>query len=309
MKPSFIYGSFYVNSQDDHAYLIEKRGLKRAFDTAANGYDHCAILQQAVMHNMLARLDLIRLHAKKILELGSGTGNASRVLARKYAGSQVIQLDLSTGMLQKSRTCSRKIFSRQRFLCADAERLPLRNDCIDLAFSSLMLQWCNDLDAVLKEVARVVRPGGLFIFATLGPDTLKELRLSWEGTDNMIHVNAFIDMHDVGDALVRAGLDAPVLDVERITMSYDDVYTLMRDLKRLGAHNVNTGRRRTLTGKNRIWNMKSAYEQFRLNGRLPATYEVVYGHAWMPEPGLGRADTSTEIKFPIASITRRSRHE
>ena len=298
-----------MSTRDDHAYTLEKRGLKRAFDSAADGYDHCAILQQAVMQNMLARLDLIRLQAKTILELGSGTGGASRVLAGNYTGSQVIQLDLSTGMLRKSRMCSRKFFSRQHYLCADAESLPLRNDCMDLAFSCLMLQWCNDLDAVLTEVTRVLRPGGLFIFATLGPDTLRELRLSWAGVDNTIHVNAFIDMHDVGDALVRAGLAAPVLDVERITMTYDDVFKLMRDLKRLGAQNVNMGRRRTLTGRNRVREMQSAYEQFRQDGRLPATYEVVYGHAWMPERGEPGTDTGREINIPIAAIRRRSGHE
>ena len=185
------------------------------------------------------------------------------------------------------------------------EMLPVAGSAVDLVFSSLMLQWCNDLDAAFAEAARVLRPGGLFIFATLGPDTLRELRASWAGADNKVHVNAFMDMHDVGDSLIRAGLADPVLDVERLTLTYDDGYRLMRELKYLGAHNVNVGRRKTLTGKRRMLDMLAAYEQFRQEGRLPATYEVVYGHAWMLDRTPVRAGVNRPVSIPVASIRRR----
>ncbi len=152
----------------------------------------------------------------------------------------------------------------------------------------------------------MLRPEGLFIFSTLGPDTLKELRLSWAKVDEKVHVNAFLDMHDVGDALVRAGFDAPVLDVERITLTFDDGYKLMRELKHLGAHNLNMGRRKTLTGKARIKEMLVAYEHFRHENRLPVTYEVIYGHAWKASRPLKQtASEGNIVSIPVNSLRRK----
>ena len=290
---------------DDNAYRIEKQGMRRAFDAVACDYDQYAILQQTVMNRVLERLQSINIQVKKILDLGSGTGTAARLLAQRYKRAQLVQLDISTGMLRESRTHSARFFSRQGYLCADAERLPVVDASFDMVFSSLMLQWCNDLDAAFSETARVLRPKGIFIFATLGPDTLMELRESWEADDNNTHVNAFMDMHDIGDALVRAGFDAPVLDVERLTLSYEDVYSIMRELKYLGAHNVNAGRRKTLTGKKRMQNMLTAYEQFRQDDRFPATYEVVYGHAWMIDRTSKPAGRDGVTAIPVSSIRRR----
>ncbi len=144
-----------------------------------------------------------------------------------------------------------------------------------------MLQWCDDLDAVFAEVRRVLKPGGLLTFTTFGPDTLMELRRAWSSVDGYVHVNQFLDMHDIGDALVRAGLAEPVLDVERYTLTYPDAIVLMRDLKAIGAHNVTAGRpARAHRPRSRLPRMCAAYEAYRRDGRLPATYEVVYGAAW-----------------------------
>ncbi|OGT33382.1 MAG: malonyl-[acyl-carrier protein] O-methyltransferase BioC [Gammaproteobacteria bacterium RBG_16_51_14] len=294
-----------MNASNDYAFTIDKQEMRQAFDAVADGYEEHAVLQNTVMQRVLERLDLINLQVRHILDLGSGTGTASRLLAQRYNKAQVIQLDVSTAMLRISRARGPRFFSRQGYLCADAEMLPVAGSAVDLVFSSLMLQWCNDLDAAFAEAARVLRPGGLFIFATLGPDTLRELRASWAGADNKVHVNAFMDMHDVGDALIRAGLADPVLDVERLTLTYDDGYRLMRELKYLGAHNVNVGRRKTLTGKRRMLDMLAAYEQFRQEGRLPATYEVVYGHAWMLDRTPVRAGVNRPVSIPVASIRRR----
>jgi malonyl-CoA O-methyltransferase len=172
---------------------------------------------------------------------------------------------------------------RADFVCAEASQLPFADACCDLIYASLVLQWCEDLDATLLEWRRLLKPHGLLLFSTLGPDTLKELRAAWSEVDEFNHVNRFLDMHDVGDALIRAGFVEPVLDVEHLTLTYGDAPSLMRDLKRIGAHNVTAGRRRGLMGSGRLAAFTTAYERFRRDGRLPATYEVVYGTAWAPK--------------------------
>jgi malonyl-CoA O-methyltransferase len=166
-------------------------------------------------------------------------------------------------------------------LCADAVRLPLADGSVDLILSNLMLQWCEP-DVVFAEFRRVLAPQGLLSFTTLGPDTLRELRSAWGAVDSFTHVNQFIDMHDIGDALVRGGFASPVLDVERYTLTYPDVRRIAADLKETGAHNATMGRARGLTGRRRFAAFEAAYEAFRQGGRLPATYEVVFGHAWSP---------------------------
>jgi malonyl-CoA O-methyltransferase len=172
-----------------------------------------------------------------------------------------------------------KILNKQQLLCADIESLPIASNSMDLVWSNLALQWCNDLDAAFTEVSRVLQPESLFVFSTFGPDTLKELRTS---TNNgHTHVSRFIDMHDIGDALIRAGFSTPVLDVEHYTLTYDDVKGVMKDLKNIGAHNATQGRARGLQGKSFLQNLTQQYEQFRTNNKLPATFEVVYGHAWV----------------------------
>ncbi len=290
----------------ESAFAIVKQELRHTFDVAAVNYERYAVLQRTVMKRVLERLALTNLQANSVLDLGSGTGEAARILAKRYKKARIVELDLSTGMLRHSRQHGPRFFSKQRYVCADAEMLPMADAAVDLVFSSLMLQWCNDLDATFAEAGRVLRPEGLFIFSTLGPDTLKELRLSWAKVDEKVHVNAFLDMHDVGDALVRAGFDAPVLDVERITLTFDDGYKLMRELKHLGAHNLNMGRRKTLTGKARIKEMLVAYEQFRQENRLPATYEVIYGHAWKATRSLIKPATEGNIvSIPVDSLRRK----
>ena len=170
-----------------------------------------------------------------------------------------------------------------KLITGDAESLPLADASVDLLFSNLAVQWCLDLDQTFREFKRVLKPGGLLMFTTFGPDTLKELRSCWSQVDGYTHVNNFIDMHDIGDALIRSSFAEPVMDMELLTMTYSDVPGLMRDLKSVGAHNVTRGRSRKLTGKGRLQQVIDAYEQFRSDGVLPASYEVVYGHAWIAE--------------------------
>jgi malonyl-CoA O-methyltransferase len=269
---------------------LDKRQLKRAFELAADKYDAAAVLQHEVCKRMLARLDYIKVRPRTILDAGSGTGNALTELLARYPQTALVALDLALAMLQRGRARLRwwqglpGLRPPLYAVCADIERLPLARESIGLVWSNLALQWVNDLPHAFAEMYRALEPGGLLMFSTFGPDTLKELRRAYEGTDGRTHVNRFADMHDIGDMLVRAGYADPVMDMEPFTLTYDDVLTLMRDLKSIGAHNVTHGRPGALSGKSLITSVRRNYEAFRLNGKLPATFEVVYGHAWKPQP-------------------------
>lgn len=292
---------------EQQAYVLDRRAMRRAFSTASGEYDRIAVLQAEVRGRLLERLDLIKLEPVTVLDLGCGTGQASRALQQRYPQAQVIALDAAFGMLQQAKQqqgfwsgLRGKNFTR---LCGDAYRLPFKDASIDLIYSNLMLQWCDPPDSAFAEIRRVLKPHGALLFTSFGPDTLKELRTAWASVDTYTHVNRFIDMHDLGDAMVRAGLAEPVLDVERLTLTYSDTMGLMRELKAIGAHNVTSGRRHTLTGRAALKKMSTAYEAFRRNGVLPASYEVVYGQAW------GNANTPRtpggEVRIPIGDIGRK----
>jgi malonyl-CoA O-methyltransferase len=262
-------------------YLIDKARVRASFNRAANTYDAAAVLQKQVREEMLSRLDLVKIAPQAILDAGCGTGHGSFGLQKRFRSAQVYSLDIALNMLQQTqlqRPFLQKILNKQQMLCADIESLPIASNSMDLAWSNLALQWCNDLDAAFNEVARVLQPESLFVFSTFGPDTLKELRAAT--SNGHTHVSRFIDMHDIGDALIRAGFSTPVLDVEHYTLTYDDVKGVMKDLKSIGAHNATQGRARGLQGKGFLSNLTQQYEQFRTNNKLPATFEVVYGHAW-----------------------------
>jgi malonyl-CoA O-methyltransferase len=284
----------------------DKQRIAEAFNRAAPTYPDQAVLQNRVAASLAERLDLFRIVPQVILDAGSGCGNGTVLLKQRYPRARRLAFDLALGMLRAHRGRGiRRWLAREQFICGDVERLPLADHSVDLIFSSLVLQWCPNLDAALAEFARVLRPEGLLLFTTLGPDTLMELRASWAAVDGQPHVNRFLDMHDVGDSLIRAGLAGPVLDVDKVTLTYPDVRALMRDLKAIGAHQVIGGRTPSLTGKGRLQQLARQYERFRRDGLLPASYEVVYGHAWAPLPGQRPQDGSTVAHFPLSSLRRR----
>jgi malonyl-CoA O-methyltransferase len=287
----------------------DARAIRRSFDRAGASYDAAAVLQKEVRENLLGRLALTKLQPKLVLDAGAGTGHAAKALLKRYPGARLIALDGAIGMLQAARG---QLGWWRKFdrVCADAAHLPLPDSSVDLIFSNLMLQWC-DPDLVLAEFRRVLAPHGLLALTSFGPDTLKELRAAWQQADAQHeHVMAFIDMHDLGDALARAGFAAPVLDTDLYTLSYQTVRDLMTDLKAIGARNAHPARARGLTGRKQFAVMQSAYETFRTGQRLPATYEVVYANAWAPAPP---ADTNSgdethvslsEIKAQLARAAR-----
>lgn len=264
-------------------FALDRRAVARAFDRASVSYDAAAALQQRVRNELLQRLDVLRVAPQSILDLGAGTGHATRALKRRFPRALVVAADIAPGMLERARRQSRWLRRFER-VQADAYALPFGNGAFDLVFSNLMLQWCDDLDAVFGELARVLKPGGLLLFSTFGPGTLAELREAWGNAgDASNHVNHFFDPHALGSALLQAALAEPVLDVDRIVMGYADVMSLMRELKAIGAHNVTQGRSRGLTGRARLVAMTSAYESLRRDGQLPATWEVIHASAWGAE--------------------------
>ena len=272
-------------------FTLDKRELRRSFERAAATYDRAAVLQREICARALERLDLVKLAPAVILDAGSGTGFAAQSLARRYPRATVIEFDIAPAMLQTARARLprwQKWIGRRRamFVCGDNEQLPLRAGTVGLLWSNLAFQWVNDLPQAFSECQRVLQPGGLLTFTTFGPDTLKELRQAFAGDGGRVHVNRFYDMHDIGDMLVHAGFADPVMDMEQVTLTYADVETLMRELKAIGAHNVAAGRNRGLTGRRALDDLRRRYDGLRRDGRLPATFEVVYGHCWKPEPRL-----------------------
>lgn len=295
------------DDRQDLPFKPDRYWLRRAFERAATGYDAAAFLHREVGGRMLERLDLIKLQPEVILDVGCATGGITAALMKKYRKARVIGLERASAMVAKARKRA-PWFRTLHGLTGEPEALPLANASCDLIFSNLALPWVTYLDQALAEFRRVLKPGGVLLFSTLGPDTLIELRRSWAAVgDGYNHVNAFFDMHDIGDALLRARLAEPVMDVERLTLTYSEMDGLTRDLKALGARNVTGGRPAGLTGKSRWQAVREAYEQYRRpDGLLPVSCEVVYGHAWGPLLSASRPREQGPVVFPLSQLRRRN---
>ena len=291
--------------------------VRRAFDRAAASYDAHAVLQREVCDRLLERLGYMSLQPGRVLDVGTGTGYGLAHLRARFVEAELCALDIAPAMLEAARArlpqpnWTQRALSRvfpiggqQHIVCADMDRLPLASGSMNLVWSSLALQWAHDLESTFRGLHRVLAPGGLLIFATFGPDTLKELRAAFAAIDDAPHVNRFIDLHDIGDMLIHAGFSSPVMEMEMLTLTYADLKSLMRDLKGIGAHNAAAARRRGLLGKSAWTRLEQAYEVFRLGGRLPATFEVIYGHAWAVEQAR-REDGRQVIQFNIGKRRRK----
>ncbi len=290
---------------------FSKQHIQNHFNHAAVSYDEAAVLQKEVASRVDERLELTTLAPNVILDMGCGTGILTEKLLAQYPDSQVIAMDMSPNMIhfakQKLANTSllgklNQLFkpNRNAFVCADANHIPLETGSVDLIVTNLMLQWCDDLDAVLAEFKRVIRPEGLLMLTTFGPDTLKELRQAWAEVDDKEHINFFIDMHDIGDALIRNGFGQPVMDVEHYTLTYAKPIGVLKDLKAIGATLANAKREKGLMGKQRFATMLNAYEQFRTGDTVPATYEVIHGHAWSAQEVMKGPNRSKEGIYEIS---------
>jgi malonyl-CoA O-methyltransferase len=287
----------------DHAGKLRHRDVIRRFDRTAPGFDAADFVHRRCFDGLIERLAPLVIAPAMILDLGCATGSGSRQLARHYRKSRIISLDASAAMLKICRR-KRSRFSRLREVQADAVRLPLLTGSIDLVFANLLLPWIDELPACMAEVARVLKNGGVFAFSTLGSGSLAELRDAWSDGDSYLHVNDFADMHDVGDALLQSGLAEPVLDVDRLTVTFSDIDAMLRDLTACGARNALSGRRQTLTGKDRFRDAERRLLRGSDSGQLSLQLEIVFGHAW----GTGPRPLEGELYVSPESIGRRRRN-
>ena len=287
---------------------LDKKKIIFYFNRAAASYDSVAALQPTVGNTLLQRLAGIRLQPQTILDLGCGTGQASLRLQSTYPTAQIIAFDKAAAMLKQGQYKAPSVHNaRLHWLNGEAESLPFRNHSIDLVYSNLMLHWSNDFAGTLSEIKRILKPNGLLLFTLVGTDTLKELRSCWAQADNRPHVHVFPDLHDIGDILTQVNFSDSVLDIEHFTLRYATVVDLMRDLKQLGAQNTATERHRALTSKKALRTVVDAYECFRdSQGKLPATWEIVYGHAWATALFAKPITTPSEMSIPIAQIGGRN---
>jgi malonyl-CoA O-methyltransferase len=278
---------------------VDPAAVRRGFARAAATYDAAAVLQREVGSRMAQRLDYVKVAPTLVLDAGCGTGEAVGELGVRYPGATVLAFDIALPMVEAAR---RRAHAHQsllhrllhplrargaaapRFVCGDINALPFAGVSVDLVWSNLALQWINDLPRAIAEFRRVLRVGGLLSFTTFGPDTLREIRAAFSRAGSATYTNRFVDMHDIGDMLVHAGFADPVMDMERITLTYESPRALLAELKAIGATNRTRGRLRGLMGRHRFERATRALEALRDGGRIPATFEVIYGHAWKVAP-------------------------
>lgn len=259
---------------------LDLRQVRRAFARAARTYEQHDALQREVEARLIDSLAYYEGKPTHVLDVGCGTARGTALLKKRWRDATVIALDVSLPMLRAARRNASWLRPLAR-VCADATRLPVPNRSMDVVYSNLCVQWCDTPRSLFAEFARVLKPGGFLVVSTLGPDTLKELRDAWASVDATLpHVSRFLDIRDIGDAALAAGLKDPVLDTDRIVMHYPDVRAVLADLKGLGATNADAGRARGLMGKARFRAMLDAYEAQRRDGRIPASWEVVTLHAF-----------------------------
>ncbi len=283
---------------------LDKTAVRASFDAAAASYDAFATLQRTVGERLLEHLDVMRLDPRLIIDVGAGTGYCAKLLARRYRRATLVLCDIATAMLRRARAGSSWRY-RPRYCCGDMEAMPIASGVADMVFSNLALQWSADLAATLAECRRLLQSRGLLLFSSLGPNTLIELRSAWAAVDEQPHVNHFLDIQAVGNALIQAGFAGPVLESERITLRYAKLPDLLRDLKGIGARNALTNRARGMLSRRRWETLEEAYEAYRADDLLPASYEVLYGHAWAPTANTRRQDGSTVATFPLRNLGAR----
>ena len=261
--------------------VVDARLARLHFERAAKSYAGASRIESEIGARMLERLDYVKLAPKRVLDAGSGP--PQRSLRKRYPDADVIAVDFSPAMLRMGK---KKLFERNppKAVAGDLARLPIAAGAIDLVWSNMALHWVADPLAALREFHRVLAVGGLLMFSTLGPDTLAELREAAGAS----RVHAFADMHDLGDMLVAAGFAEPVMDMERVTLLYADGAALLADLRASGqtcALAVRTGQpRRGLAGRAFQATLLARLAARQREGKLPISYEVVYGHAWKAAP-------------------------
>lgn len=290
---------------------MQKKNIIQNFNRRVASADTTTSLTQEMGRRLFERLDFMRLQPKNILDLGAGLGYFSKLLEKRYRKATIFAVDFAENRMQFARKKNQRWFGREKFLCADADYLPFQKNSFDLVFANLLLPWCQNSQQTLQQIQRVLKPEGLLLFSTLGPDTLQELRKSWQQVDNYSHVNTFVDMHHIGDQLVQVNLADPVMDMEYLTFTYKNLPTLFQDLKMVGMSNISENRLRGLMGKQHWQKFLEQYQLLasqRSDGLFPATFEVVYGHAWGSNVISNQIDVATgEVRISLNDIHKLSK--
>jgi len=263
--------------------MLNRKHIRRRFERAAATFDDSDFVHTVTRDGLLARLEPLLVDAETVIDLGAATGAANRALEKRFKGARVVSIDLAHNMLKKARE-KKSWLSKNTFTQASADALPFANESVDVIFSNLLLPWAHDPSLIFSELARVLRKGGVFAFATLGPDSLQEISRAWGSIDANEHVNRFPDMHDLGDGLVNAGLRDPVLDVDRLSVSYQNSARLFADLTAVGARNALNQRAKSLTGKRHYTAMVNALDDTAVDGQITLDLELVFGHCWGAGP-------------------------
>ncbi len=289
-------------------FSLDGMHVRRAFSRAAQSYEQHDALQQEIGARLLRSLLDISAKPERILDLGAGTGRGSAALAKAFPRAKIVAVDLAVPMLRNARRRAGILGRSFVRVAGDAQALPFADGAFDALYSNLCIQWISDPRPLFAELLRVLQPGGALLLSSFGPDTLRELRTAWAMADGVHpHVSRFLDMHDLGDAALAAGVRDPVLSSERVTMTYPDVHALLRELKGLGATNADNERTRGLTGRARLDRMCKAYPS-QPDGHIASTWEIVYLHGHAPRAGEPRrTPLGHESSFPVEALRRRDR--
>ena len=284
--------------------LTDLHAARRTFDRLAGRYDHHAALEQEVASRLLERLGFHRIPPRRIVDLGCGTGQASAALKAEFRKAQVIGLDSSPGMLARQQRRSR-LLRPLRAVCGDLTALPLAERSSELIFSNLAFQWSLEAETLFAEIRRVLVPGGMLLFSTLGPGSLKELRSMMAETGEWRETGMFADILDIGNALVAAGFQEPVMDSERITLNYPGFDALLKELEATGSMQL-LGANDSLSDLEDRF--EAAYQRFVTDGKYPVSYEIVYGTAFGPAEGQPRKTAEGDVvTFSVESLRNSKR--
>lgn len=282
---------------------FDKKRIRQDFDEVAADYDRAAVLVYEVGQRMLERLDFIRINPHTLLDLGAGTGKITHLLEKRYRDTNIFTTDIADAMLKKAKRHARW-FSKQCFICTDAESLPFAEHSFDFIFSNIALPWCHNLEIALQEIYRVLRPDGLFMFSLFGPDTLSELQACWgQATTH------FPDIRDIGDSLVRTKFLDPVLDVEKFLLTYASFDQLIQEIHHRGEQSL-VITQATALNMQQLQTLATTYEIYRnQQNTLPVTYEIICGHAWKASSNKKVSASQQETLIPISRIARRPQEE
>ena len=279
-----------------------KLEIRNAFDKHASHYDQYAKIQHEIGQRLFERLDYLKIAPRRILDLGCGTGLFSRLLKKKYPKAVIVGCDLAFGMLKQAKK-KQSFLSSWPLIHADMMRMPFATSSFDLVFANQTIHWGSSLSHVFEEINRVMSVNACLMFTTLGPDTFKEFNQAWSVADPYDHAMPFIDLHDVGDILIKANFLDPVVDQELLTCQFTNLPDLMLSLKNQGVRNINPARNSGLTGKTAYQYFITAYDlQKSSTGKYPLTYEVVYGHAWKGQ--VRQKNVNGEVFIPISTFGR-----